>query len=214
MRIVGMLKIVIVMAVAIFASSCARSTITADSSTSVSTNQSKANLRINSVEIFGWWGQSQKSYIKLEKWKDTTDPNIPHPQTFDLICELENVTNTSIQDGDYFALVTVDFIVAPTYLHQGDVNKIMNEVSWGHIGTFDDLKMEVVPFMAEGEKNQIKFKDFSLEALLKSLNGEDDTLWPWALRANIHILDRDMVRVAQGQVIMPMIPSDKRLAIK
>ncbi len=171
-------------------------------------------LRINSVEIFAWWGQNQKNYVKLERWKDTSDPNIPHPQTFDIVCQLENVSDSSVQDGDFMALATVEFIVAPTYLHNGDVNKIMNEVSWARMVTFDDLKMEVVPYMAKGGKSQIKLTDFRLEALLKSFSDEGETLWPWVLRANIHILNRDMVQVAQGQVIMPMLPSDKRLAAK
>jgi len=214
MRISKAVNIIALITATIFASSCAQNTVTADRPSNVPPAERKEALRVNSVEIFAWWGQTQKNYVKLERWKDTSDPNIPHPQTFDVVCQLENVSDSSVQHGDFMALVTMEFIVAPTYLHNGDVDKIMKEVSWGHIVTFDDLKMEVVPFIAKGEKSQIKFKDFSLEHFLKNFNGEDDTLWPWVLRANIHILNRDMVRVAQGQVIMPMIPSDKRLATK
>jgi hypothetical protein len=214
MGISKVVNIIALMTVTIFASSCARNTVTADRPPNAPPAERKEALRVNSAEIFARWGQGQKNYVKLERWKDTSDPNIPHPQTFDVVCQLENVSDSSVQHGDFIALVTMEFIVAPTYLHNGDVNKIMNGVSWSRIGTFDDLKMEVVPFMAKGEKSQIKFKDFSLEQLLNNFKGEGDTLWPWALRANIHILNRDMVQVAQGQVIMPMIPSDKRLATK
>jgi hypothetical protein len=212
MRISKAVNIFALMTVTIFVSSCGRNTVTADNPPNAPPTERKEALRVNSVEIFAWWGQTPKNYVKLERWKDTSDPNTPHPQTFDVVCQLENVSDSSVQDGDFIALVTMEFIVAPTDLHNGDVNKIMDEVSWARIVTFDDLKMEVVPFMAKGEKNQIKLKGFNLEALLKSFSDEDETLWPWVLKANIHIMNRDMVRVAQGQVIMPMIPSDKRLA--
>jgi len=76
--------------------------------------------------------------LTTQRWKDTSDPNIPHPQTFDVVCQLENVSDSSVQDGDFIALVAMEFIVAPTYLHNGDVNKIMNEVSWARMVTFDE----------------------------------------------------------------------------
>ena len=211
----GALIVTTALAVLASASGCARSTtVVAGSAANITPNRSEADLRINSVEVFGWRGKPQKSYVKIEKWKDSTDPNVPHPETLDLVCQLENLSDSSIQDGDFIALVTMEFIFAPTNLYQGDVSKIMDEVSWGRDVMFDDLKMEVVPFMYKGEKRQITFKGFNLRPLLKDANGADENIWPWALRANIHILNRDMVQVAQGQTVMPMIPSDKRLATR
>lgn len=175
--------------------------------TSTSNN---TQLTVGPIEFFASW---RGSYIKLERWKDTTDPKIPHPETFDILCFIENKGNSVIQDGDLIILTTVDSVVAPTYLHGGDVNKIIDEVVWTREAQMED-KMEMVPYLEAKGSTKVKIGGFKLGSLSKHFNGEEDTLWPWALRVNVHVLTRDMTQVAVGQATLPMIPSDRRLSAK
>ena len=211
---VSLFIMAVVAAATVFASNCTRQDRVANSPTNISQPRQETAVRVDSVEVFGWGESNPKQYIKLDQWKETTDSAGLDAETFDLICQVQNVSDSAIQHGEYIVLATMEFVVAPTYLRNGDVNKIMKEGSWGRVGSFDDFKTAVIPFMIEGEKKQITIKDFNLGAVLKHYSGSDDTLWPWAMRANIHILNRDTVRVAQGQVTMPIIPSRKRLALK
>lgn len=170
-----------------------------------------AQLTVGPIEFFASW---KGSYIKLEQWKDTSDPKVPHPKTFDILYLIENTGSSVIQQGDFIVLTTIDSVVAPTYLHGGDVNKIINEVGWARVAAMDDVKMEMVPYLEAKGSAKAKIEGFELGGLLKQFSGEDDTLWPWALRVNVRVLTRDMTQVAVSQATLPMIPSDRRLSAK
>jgi len=174
-------------------------------------NPNNQPLVIGSVEFFASWNGS---YIKLERWRDTTDPKVPHPEVFDVICQIENQGNSAVQYGDFIVVTTFDSVVAPSYLHRGDVNKIISEVAWARIGALDDVKMEVVPYLKLKGSTRVRIPGVKLGALIAQFNGEGDTLWPWALRANVRILTRDVVQVATSQAVLPMIPSDNRVMSK
>ena len=178
--------------------------------TSVPTASNK-QLAVGPIEFFASW---KASYVKLERWKDTSDPKVPHPEVFDILCSIENKGDSAIQEGDFIILTTIDFAVAPTYLHNGDVNKIVNDVGWGRVASMDDIKMERVPYLRSQERAQIKIKGFNLGRVVKEFNGKEDTLWPWALRVNVRVLSREMTPVVLGQVVLPVIPADGRLAAK
>ncbi len=172
---------------------------------------SNEQLAVGPIEFFASW---KASYDKLERWKDTSDPKVPHPEVFDVICHIENKGDSAIQDGDFIILTTVESVVAPTYLHGGDMESIINEGRWSREAKVDDVKTERVPYLKPKESVRLKIKGFHLGSLLKTYNGKDDTLWPWALRVNIHVLNRDMTQVAHGRAILPMIPADSRLGAK
>lgn len=180
---------------------------------------------INSIEFFAWWWDKDQltsgfndknpppknAYIKLERWKESSDLKVPHPEVFDVVFQIENKGDRVIQGGDFIVLTTIDFIFAPTYLYDGDINKILNGVSWTQEGGMDDVKMVNVPYLKSNESTQIKIKDFDLSKIIKDTHEEGNLLWPWALRVNIYVLNRGMTRVAQGQAILHIFPSDDRL---
>lgn len=214
------LKIIILFLVLSCALSCGRSNAiepgtqqaaTASFEQTSAPTASNKQLAVGPIEFFASW---KASYVKLERWKDTSDPNVPHPEAFDILCPIENKGNSAIQEGDFIILTTIDFVVAPTYLHNGDVSKIVNEVGWGRVGSMDDIKLGIVPYLRPQDRAQIKIKGFNLGRVIKEFNGKEDTLWPWALRVNVRVLNRDMTPVALEQVVLPVIPADSRLAAK
>lgn len=71
-----------------------------------------------------------------------------------------------------------------------------------------------MPFLRPHDHAQLKLKGFDLDKVIKEFNGEGDTLWPWALRVNVRVLDREMTAVALGRVVLPLFPADKRLSAK
>jgi hypothetical protein len=78
----------------------------------------------------------------------------------------------------------------------------------------DDLRLEPVPYLLPGEHAELKLKNFDLGKVLKEFDGKDDTLWPWALRVNVQILNRDMTSVALGRAILPLFPENNRITGK
>jgi len=127
---------------------------------------------------------------------------------------LQNISASSVQDVDFIALTTIDFVVAPTYLYQGDVRKILQNGNWSRLVSVDDVKMETVPYVKPGDEAELRIKGFNLGNLIASYNGQDGTLWPWGLRVNIHVMNREMSRVAVGQATLRMIPADSRFRAK
>jgi hypothetical protein len=176
-----------------------------------STSNRQIAVAVGTVELFGSW---KGSYIKLARWKDTSDPNVPHPAVFDVLCTIENQADTVIQEGDLVVLTTVDFIVAPTYAYSGDVNKVIEDHNWSRVGSMDDLRLERVPFLRPHDHAQLKLKGFDLAKVVKEFNGKEDTLWPWAVRVNVRVLNREMTPIALARAILPVFPADKRLAAK
>lgn len=173
--------------------------------------RNNTQVKVGPLEFFAHW---EGSYIKLERWKDTSDPKVPHPEVFDIHCTIENKGNSVIQHGDFIVLTTIDSVVAPTYLHGGDVNKIINEVGWARVAAMDDVKVEIVPYLEAKGSTKVKIEGFHLGNLLKQFSGDGDTLWPWALRVNVRVLTRDVSHVALSHATLPLIPSDRRLSAK
>jgi hypothetical protein len=166
---------------------------------------------VGSVDLYGSW---KGSYVKLATWKDTNDADVPHPAVFDVLCTIENQTDSAIQEGDLVVVTTIDFIVAPTYAYAGDVNKVIDDHNWERVGSMDDLRVERVPFLRAHDHARLKLKGFDLAKVVKEFNRREDTLWPWALRVNVRVLNRDINPISFGQAILPLFPEDNRLAAK
>lgn len=168
-------------------------------------------IALGSVELFGTW---RDTYVKLDRWKQTTDPNVPHPELFDVVCTIKNKSNSTVQKGDFVVLTTVDFIVAPTYVYSGDITKVIANHSWARVASMDDVRLEQVPYLRSHEQVQLKITGLNLGKVVKEFDGKDDALWPWALRVNVHLLSRETMAVTSGQAVLPVIPADNRLTAK
>jgi hypothetical protein len=175
---------------------------------SETTGRKEIAPRIASVELLGSWKGSD---VKLVQWKDSDDPNIPHPDVFDVLCTVENKTDAVIQEGDFLVVTTVDFTVAPTYAYAGDINKLIAGHTFSRL-PMDDLKFAHVPYLRPHDQAQLRLKGFELGQVLKQFDGTEHTLWPWALRVNVRVMNREMTPVMLDQITLPIFPSDKRLA--
>jgi hypothetical protein len=174
-----------------------------------SPNRNDPNLANKSIEFFAWSEAGQKrEYLRLEKWKDTGNVKDSHPKLFDVVCQIENKSDSAIQEGDFIILTTIDFLVAPDNAVDGDINKLVKEYGWSRDLLMDDVKMGVTPYMQKGENAQIKLQGFDLNPVVKLFYEDDQFLWAWALKVNINIIDRNMKPVAHGEAILPMIPAD------
>ena len=196
-----------------FVASCARDHRARG--TDLSSTEQKSAPIIKSVEIVEQdVALASATSKKLEEWKDSGDPKLSRLPNFDVVVVLQNISASSVQDADFIALTTIDFVVAPTYLYQGDVRKILQNGNWSRLVSVDDVKMETVPYLKPGDEAELRIKGFNLGNLIASYNGQDGTLWPWGLRVNIHVMNREMSRVAVGQATLRMISADSRLRAK
>jgi hypothetical protein len=167
----------------------------------------KTTITFKSIEIV----KQDLPLSRFEEWKDTGKSKLP---VFDVLMRLENNGPSAVQDADFIVLTTMEFVIAPTYLHQGDAKKILQNGHWSRLISADDVKMGIVPYVKSGDVVELRIRDFNLKNVLEEYNGQDHTLWPWGLRINLHIMDRDMSRVAFAQATLRLVPSDKRLPAK
>lgn len=61
----------------------------------------------------------------------------------------------------------------------------------------DDVKLEKVPYLQPKATAEMKIKEFKLGDLFRVFNGEEDTLWPWALRMNVTVINRNLIPAAK-----------------
>lgn len=205
----------IFLAACLFMASCEQDRRVYSRETELSSANKKSPLAIKSVELVEQdLSLASSTSKKLEEWKDSGDPKLSKLPVFEVVVMLQNISDSSVQDADFIALTTIDFVISPTYLYQGDVRKILQNGNWGRLGSVSDVKMETVPYVKPGEGVEVRIKGFNLSDLPLAYNGQDHTLWPWALRVNVHVMNREMRRVAFGQATLRMIPADNRLRAK
>jgi hypothetical protein len=147
---------------------------------------------------------------KLEAWRDRRGS--PHPATVDVMLEIQNTDDHITGTDDFVALTTTDSLIAPTNSYGlADLDKMRTTVGWARE---DDLKMASIKWLKGGETRSIRISGFDIQGLLKFFADDPSSLWPWWIRVNLRIEDRDGDRVATGDVALPLIPTDKRLAGK
>jgi hypothetical protein len=169
---------------------------------------SKGCVSIRSVEFCD--PTSTTICRKLEQWRDR--PGSPHPPTVDVLCEIQN-TGTEVSDGgDFIVLATVDSLIAPTREYGlADLDKMPTTVGWAEERA---VKLQVVGWLPHGETRPVRITGFDLRAITKEFDDDPSSLWPWWIRVNLRVENRDGDRLATRSAMLPLIPSDKRLAEK
>lgn len=147
---------------------------------------------------------------KLEAWRDR--PGSTHPATVDVVLEIQNTADEVTASGDFIGLTTMDSLIAPTHSYGlADLDKMRTTVGWGRE---DDVRMIVIKSLKAGETRSVRISGLDIRKITETFADDPSSLWPWWIRVNVRIEDGDGDRVATGNVSLPLIPSDNRLAEK
>lgn len=184
---------------------------------------STAKIIVKSVDFYTWWWSEEQlragvyrqetipprnTYTKVDRWRDTGDADVLHPDLIDIVCKVENAGS---QPVDLVISAIGDLKVATFEKVQNDqtektIKEVLEDVPWTeerHIG------QTMVQNIAPGESREIKFKDFNLIAVIDNYSDDKNGVtWPWFLRARIIVEMPNGVRVAQREAGLEIIPGD------
>jgi hypothetical protein len=109
---------------------------------------------------------------------------------------------------EFFVLATADAIVAPrvlpTELRDRDVTK---EVSWGVIASSHNLESRVLRGVPDPERKRVRVFILDVDRLLlDSFSDRDETLWPWAVRTTVRLLNRHGKVLSVSEAVLRITP--------
>lgn len=172
-----------------------------------------ASIAIKSVQLFSQQGRvNGEKPTAFKEFREARNGRVDPATKFDVVCEIGGEVDLST--ADFFLWTTVDFLVAPVAeaLEKMSIDQIGASVSWGQIAEMHDLKAVPIYSLRAGDTRHVAIEDFDLEKALASFPvGNPGNLWPWLLRVNIHIQDRDGKQIVSAARIVRLWPNSIRL---
>jgi hypothetical protein len=109
---------------------------------------------------------------------------------------------------EFFVLATVDAIVAPRVLPTELRNRdLTREVSWGVIASSRNLEGQVLRGVPDPDRKRVRVFTLDVDQLLLgSFSDQDETLWPWAVRTTVRLLNRHGKILAANEAVLRITP--------
>jgi len=109
---------------------------------------------------------------------------------------------------EFFVLATVDAIVAPRILPTELRNRdLTREVSWGVIASSHNLESRVLQGVPDPDRKRVRAFILDVDQLLlDSFSDQDETLWPWAVRTTVRLLNRHGKILATNEAVLRITP--------
>jgi hypothetical protein len=110
--------------------------------------------------------------------------------------------------NDFFVLATLDAIVAPRVLPPELRNRdLTREVSWGVVASSRNLSTQVLQRVRPLTRRPVQAFILDVDRLLRdSFSDQNETLWPWAVRTTVRLLDRDGNVLASNSAVLRISP--------
>ena len=182
--------------------------------------ESKGEVTIRPINIYGWWWSDQQlennfdadkpppkaAYVKLDRW-DASQPDSPHPDRIDIICRLENRTKEpiyiSLEAFADFKVASYKAIAYGAGTEQA-VNEKLKQTQWSDK---QEIGVPVSHILLSGEEKDFEFKSFDIRAVIdKFLKPASGDLWPWRLRISITAKNSKGANVAREEEIISLVP--------
>lgn len=169
-------------------------------------------LKIEALQLFYDDASKHPRRVEISGWQET-ERNVLAPSTkFDVICKL--VGARSLLSQDFIVTTTMDFLVAPERKEFADLSpaKLGEQVSWGQVAEMKDIRSEAVYALRPGERRSVVIRGFDLSEVLAAFPPhKDGSLWPWLVRINIHVQDREGNQVGSQQRTFSLKPTASRI---
>ena len=128
---------------------------------------------------------------------------------YDVVASIRNHKRSY---DDYFLLASVEAIVAPKVIPPELVGQdLTTAVGWGYIATMDTLQAQVIRSIAPSDQvsRTVMILDVD-EVLRRSFSDPDESLWPWAFRVTVYIVDRYGKALSHGSGVLRLNPPTNR----
>lgn len=114
---------------------------------------------------------------------------------------------------DLLIWTSIDFLVAPprAQFEQMTPDELNLAVSWGQVTQMHDLRSRTL-FLEPGQSRFVRIGSFDLTEVMAAFQPDDPApLWPWLVRMNIYVQDRDGKEIGSAYKILPLRPCKSRI---
>jgi hypothetical protein len=174
------------------------------------------NVRISNIKLFSWKDVAHKKVnSRVNEFREMEDLHLVPSSKFDVICEVSGAPDLAADD--FFLWTAIDFLVAPVTpeYDKMQTDQLGLAVGWGQLSEMQDLKFTPIYSLRPDETRRVVVKDFDLAKVLAAFPvGDAGNLWPWLMRLEIYVQDRNGKQIAAAQRIVRLSPDQSRKATK
>ena len=154
----------------------------------------------------------KSTYPEVKEFRESENLDILPSTKFKIESD---VKAKQIPNSDELVVWTsIDFVVAPASQanERLEISQLATSASWGQITEMKDVQAVVLDRFLSLEPTHIVFSESDLGPVLAAFPlGNAGNLWPWLMRVNVHVQDRDGKPVADAECIVRLWPSRARL---
>lgn len=154
----------------------------------------------------------KSAYQEVKEFRETEGLDILPATKFKVECD---VKGEPIPNSDELVVwTTIDFIVAPASRanEKLEISQLATDGTWAQITGMRDVQATVLNGFLSLEPTHIVFSESKLGPVLSAFPlGDAGNLWPWLMRVNVHVQDRDGKLVAHAERIVRLWPSRARI---
>lgn len=184
---------------------CVLAFLSASSVLAADVKQQKEQFRISGYFSALWWSAAQmesfdpnsppkkETTVRLEKWEYTDPVAVPHPDSVDVVFELEALGDVAKGGLEY------------RISEQWKVGRLNSERSakWERISVGDKW----IPVDLKREARVVLKKEIELRSRMKKLHSRDQ--WPWRLRSLMELRQvGSNAPIMKHGIELPMTPGD------
>jgi hypothetical protein len=168
-------------------------------------------IEVKNVRLFGRSLTREQKYAEFQEFREVKDLRLFPSTQFEAICDVKG--EPDLLAGDFLLWTTVEFLVAPATRRYENVepDAIASEVGWATLAEMADLKPVPIYSFGPGETRRVFIRWFDLKKAVAAFPiGNPGNLWPWLVRLEIHIQDRNGKQIGSAERIVRLFPDPVR----
>ena len=168
-------------------------------------------IEVRNITLFSRSLTREQKYAEFQEFREAKDLRLFPSTQFEAICDVKGAPD--LLAGDFLLWTTVEFLVAPAARRYEKVepDAIASEIGWATLAEMADLKPVPIYSLGPGETRRVVVRGFDLKKAVAAFPiGNPGNLWPWLVRLEIHIQDRNGKQIGSAERIVRLYPDRVR----
>ena len=166
-------------------------------------------IEVRNIRLFS--RSKAKEYAEFQEFREAKGLELFPSSEFEAICDVKG--EPDLWAGDFLLWTTVEFLVAPAMRRYEEVDSdaIASEGGWATLAGVADLKPIPIYSLGPGQTRRVVIKGFDLKKVVSAFPiGDPENLWPWLIRLEIHVQDRNGKQIGSAERIVRLFPDRVR----
>jgi hypothetical protein len=168
-------------------------------------------IEVKNIRLFSRSQAREQNYAEFQELQEAKDRRLFPSSQFEAICDVKG--EPDLLAGDFLLWTTVEFLVAPATRRYEKVepDAIASEVGWATLAEMADLKPVPIYYLGPGETRRVVIRGFDLKKTMAAFPiSNPGNLWPWLVRLEIHVQDRNGKQIGSAERIVRLFPDPDR----